>query len=82
MGIRIGRRICTALVRYSRLSYGMAVGQFLGRTGRFGRMGIAINFVHDQKTWQDMRSMEEALGMNISCIETKDFDLMEEVTSY
>ena len=42
-------------------------------------MGIAINFVHDQKTWQDMRAMEEALGMNISCIETKDFDIMEEV---
>jgi ATP-dependent RNA helicase DDX19/DBP5 len=42
-------------------------------------MGIAINFVHDQKTWQDMRAMEDALGMNITCIETKDFDLMEEV---
>ena len=26
-----------------------------------------------------MRAMEEALGMNISCIETKDFDAMEEV---
>jgi len=50
----------------------------VGRTGRFGRKGIAINFVHNQRTWQDMRAMEEALGMNIACIDTKDFEVMEE----
>jgi len=50
----------------------------VGRTGRFGRMGMAINFVHDKKTWEDMHAMEVALGMNITCIETKDFDVMEE----
>jgi ATP-dependent RNA helicase DDX19/DBP5 len=54
--------------------------KFAGRTGRFGRKGIAINFVHNQKTWQEMRAMEEALGMSIACIDTKDFDVMEEVS--
>ncbi|KZS94179.1 DEAD-domain-containing protein [Sistotremastrum niveocremeum HHB9708] len=50
----------------------------VGRTGRFGRTGIAINFVHDKRTWQDMHAMEQALGMNIARIETNDFDEMEE----
>jgi hypothetical protein len=28
-----------------------------------------------------MRAMEEALGMSIACIDTKDFDVMEEVST-
>jgi len=50
----------------------------IGRTGRFGRKGVSINFVHNQKTWQDMHMIEEALGKKIMRVETNDVDVMEE----
>ncbi|KAF8740101.1 hypothetical protein AX14_008729 [Amanita brunnescens Koide BX004] len=50
----------------------------IGRTGRFGRKGISINFVHDSKTWLQMEQIEKALGKKIIRIETNDLDEMEE----
>ena len=50
-----------------------------GRTGRFGRKGISINFVHDRQTWGQMEQIEKALGRKIIRIETNDLDEMEEV---
>ncbi|KLO07630.1 DEAD-domain-containing protein [Schizopora paradoxa] len=50
----------------------------IGRTGRFGRKGVSINFVHNQKTWQDMHMIEEALGKKITRVDTNDVDVMEE----
>lgn len=52
----------------------------LGRTGRFGRKGISINFVHDKRTWQQMEQIEKALGKKIIRVETGDLDDMEEVS--
>ena len=51
----------------------------LGRTGRFGRKGISINFVHDKKTWNQMETIEKAIGKKITRIETNDLEVMEEV---
>jgi ATP-dependent RNA helicase DDX19/DBP5 len=51
----------------------------IGRTGRFGRKGISINFVHDKRTWEQMEQIETALGKKIQRIETHDLDEMEEV---
>ena len=50
-----------------------------GRTGRFGRKGISINFVHDKNTWAQMEEIEKATGKGITRIETTDVDVMEEV---
>lgn len=50
----------------------------IGRTGRFGRKGISINFVHDKRTWEQMHQIEVALGREIARIETTDLDTMEE----
>ncbi|PPQ95750.1 hypothetical protein CVT26_015876 [Gymnopilus dilepis] len=50
----------------------------IGRTGRFGRRGISINFVHDKKTWQQMEQIEKALNKKILRIETNNLDEMEE----
>ncbi|KAI6123533.1 P-loop containing nucleoside triphosphate hydrolase protein [Pisolithus croceorrhizus] len=50
----------------------------IGRTGRFGRKGISVNFVHDQRTWQQMEEIEKVLGKKIIRIETDDLDEMEE----
>lgn len=52
---------------------------FIGRTGRFGRKGISINFVHDKRTWSQMETIELATGKKIIRIETNDLDEMEEV---
>ncbi|KAJ7769029.1 P-loop containing nucleoside triphosphate hydrolase protein [Mycena olivaceomarginata] len=50
----------------------------IGRTGRFGRRGISINFVHDKKTWLQMEQIEKTTGRKIMRIETNDVDEMEE----
>lgn len=51
----------------------------LGRTGRFGRRGISINFVHDKRTWDEMQVIQHALSKDIIRIGTSDFDKMEKV---
>jgi ATP-dependent RNA helicase DDX19/DBP5 len=53
----------------------------IGRTGRFGRRGISINFVHDKRTWLQMEVIEKALGRKIMRIETNDLDEMETVSA-
>ena len=53
-----------------------------GRTGRFGRKGISINFVHDENTWAQMEEIEKSTGKGITRIETTDLDVMEEVRSF
>ncbi|KAF5376166.1 hypothetical protein D9757_009321 [Collybiopsis confluens] len=50
----------------------------IGRTGRFGRKGISVNFVHDRKTWLQMEEIEKQTGKKIMRIETNDIDVMEE----
>ncbi|QRV74876.1 DEAD/DEAH box helicase [Ceratobasidium sp. AG-Ba] len=49
----------------------------IGRTGRFGRKGIAINFVHDRKSWEEMNAIETTLHHPIVRVDTQDFDEME-----
>ena len=51
----------------------------IGRTGRFGRKGISINFVHDKRTWDQMAMIEKATGREIKRIETTSVEVMEEV---
>lgn len=51
-----------------------------GRTGRFGRQGISINFVHDQNSFKVMQSLERTLGRQIAKVQTDDFDEMEAVS--
>ncbi|KAJ7911155.1 hypothetical protein B0H13DRAFT_2483268 [Mycena leptocephala] len=50
----------------------------IGRTGRFGRRGTSIKFVHDKKTWLQMEQVEKATSRKIMGIETNDVDEMEE----
>jgi len=50
----------------------------IGRTGRFGRRGASINFVHDKKSWEEMRAIEDALQKEIVRVPTDNFDIMEE----
>ncbi|KAH9815787.1 P-loop containing nucleoside triphosphate hydrolase protein [Melampsora americana] len=52
----------------------------IGRTGRFGRKGISINFIHDQGSYQDMMRIKSELEISdeqLVKVDTKDFDDME-----
>jgi superfamily II DNA/RNA helicase len=50
-----------------------------GRTGRFGRQGLSINFVHDRRSFENMHAIEKALGRGMIKISTDDFEEMEKV---
>lgn len=54
----------------------------IGRTGRFGRQGVSINFVHDRKSFTDMEAIRLALGKPIVRVDTADFDQMEAVSCW
>lgn len=49
----------------------------IGRTGRFGRKGVSINFVHNKKTFEQMEQIMQSTGKTIERIETDDIDKME-----
>jgi len=49
----------------------------IGRTGRFGRIGVAINLVHDQRSMETMLAIQEFFGREIVHIPTHDFELLE-----
>ncbi|KAL4402435.1 RNA helicase required for poly(A+) mRNA export [Malassezia pachydermatis] len=49
----------------------------IGRTGRFGRKGVSINFVHDEASRKQMASIESALHCKIVPVQTDDLETME-----
>ncbi|CEH15858.1 atp-dependent rna helicase [Ceraceosorus bombacis] len=49
----------------------------IGRTGRFGRKGVSINFVHDKKSWEHMHTVETDLKCQITRVQTDDLEAME-----
>lgn len=38
-----------------------------------------MNFVHNQKSFQDMMTIQQATGRAITKVETGDYDMMDEV---
>ena len=49
----------------------------IGRTGRFGRKGVAINFVHNRLSEEILHALEEFFGREIIKIPSESFELME-----
>ena len=49
----------------------------IGRTGRFGRRGISINFVHNEKSLNDNKAIESYFGREIKRIGTEDLVTLE-----
>lgn len=52
----------------------------VGRTGRFGKKGIAILFVTDRDSERKMRQIERTLGKPIIRVQTGDYEEMERVS--
>jgi len=49
----------------------------IGRSGRFGRKGVAINFVHNQFTKMALGEIAEYYGAKISQLPTTDYGKVE-----
>ena len=50
----------------------------IGRTGRFGKSGVAINFVMHDKDMRVLREIERHFGTHITRLDTDDYNDMEE----
>ena len=51
----------------------------IGRTGRFGKSGIAVNFIDGQRSMAIMKKIEEHFGKKILLLETDDVDALEKL---
>lgn len=51
----------------------------IGRTGRFGRSGVAINLVSNKYAYNAMRFMEEHFGHPIAKLEMTDYEATERI---
>ncbi|KAJ8324055.1 hypothetical protein BDV3_002050 [Batrachochytrium dendrobatidis] len=51
----------------------------IGRTGRFGRQGVSINFVHNDKSYEEMKVIEKYLGREIVRVPTDDYMSIEKI---
>ena len=51
----------------------------IGRTGRFGRIGTSISFVHDRKSWEMLTKIGEYFQCPMLRVETSDWDAVEDV---
>lgn len=50
----------------------------IGRTGRFGRTGVAVNFIHDDKSMEVMDVIAQMYGINMIQL-PEDIDAAEEI---
>nr|POE49250.1 atp-dependent rna helicase dbp5 [Quercus suber] len=51
----------------------------IGRTGRFGRTGAALSFVHDQRSWTNLMSICKHFAVEPTKLDTGDWDAVEKM---
>ena len=51
----------------------------IGRTGRFGRTGAALSFVHDKRSWQNLMAICKHFGVEPTRLDTEDWDQVEKM---
>lgn len=52
----------------------------IGRTGRFGRVGVSVSFVHDKKSYQVFKEIMDYFGnVELTRVPTDDWDEVEEI---
>lgn len=52
----------------------------IGRTGRFGKSGMAVNFIDGQRSMTVMKKIEEHFGKKITLLQTDDVDELEKLS--
>lgn len=53
----------------------------IGRTGRFGRVGVSISFVHDQRSNEQLKAIADYFGVDMTRVPTDDIDESECISS-
>ena len=53
----------------------------IGRTGRFGRKGLAINFIDGSLSKKSLEVIKQHFGRDIIKLDTNDFDVLEKAIS-
>ncbi|EDU43075.1 SrmB Superfamily II DNA and RNA helicase [Pyrenophora tritici-repentis] len=51
----------------------------IGRTGRFGRVGVALTFIHDKNSWQQLHNIASYYKTELYPIDTSDWDAVEDM---
>lgn len=51
----------------------------IGRTGRFGRVGVSISFVYDRNSFQALKKIAEFYKIDLIGLSTTDWDETEDV---
>lgn len=51
----------------------------IGRTGRFGRTGAALTFVHDSKSWNMLQEICKHFGVSPMRLDPNDWDAVEKM---
>ncbi|KAJ6781780.1 hypothetical protein PWT90_08503 [Aphanocladium album] len=49
----------------------------IGRTGRFGRVGVSISFVYDKKSFDALSKIADQFGIDLVHLDTEDWDEAE-----
>lgn len=53
----------------------------IGRTGRFGRVGVAVTFVSNRADWEKLMEIQRYFGTEMTKVATDDWDELEETVS-
>lgn len=53
----------------------------IGRTGRFGRVGVAVTFVSSKRDWNMLMSIQKHFNCEITQVKTDDWDELEETVT-
>jgi ATP-dependent RNA helicase DDX19/DBP5 len=51
----------------------------IGRTGRFGRTGAALTFVHDRRSWGQLMDICKHFNVEPTKLDTEDWDSVEKM---
>ena len=51
----------------------------IGRTGRFGKNSIAVNFIDGQQSMTSIKKLEKHFGKEITLLQTDDVDQIEKL---
>ncbi|KAF8249225.1 DEAD-domain-containing protein [Wilcoxina mikolae CBS 423.85] len=49
----------------------------IGRTGRYGRAGVSISFVHDKRSWIELKEIQKYFGVPIHLVPGDDISVIE-----